>query len=446
MRNGLLGSIAALAAGAGLAFGQAPITPRTQPTEPISGSAVAATYSGGTASSPYEPLAVSPAAQPPYGSPALDMFGPDGPGNGNGQRNCIRAWVDGDLLVWSVRNGPSHFPLIVTGTIANGAVPGTPGSITDFGGADIYFGIFAGARFSAGALFPGSDRIGVEAEGLILPKRTVTVAAASSPLGFPVIGRPFINELTGLPDAVPASSPANPGSASGEADTMFWSAEINLYANLYRGNYFTLNVISGFKHTNLAEQILARMDRTIGSAGQTFLGRPLPQGAHVAMVDDFQTTSHFYGWNFGLDWEYRYRCWFWDVGIHNAIGVSRDTVNVGGFSSSTSNTPNQVQGGLLAGITNLGRRVSDGFCDVPDIRTQIGYQLTSHIRFAVGYSLVYVSNVARPGDQIDPVVNPTLVPLRPEFALPLGTSRPMQLLAHSDYLAHGVNFSLAFVY
>ena len=445
MRNGLLGSIAALVAGAGLAFGQASMTP-SHPTEPISGTAITATYASGPVSSPYEPLAVSPAAQPPYGSPALDMFGPQGPDNGYQSRPPFHAWVDGELLLWGVKDGPSSFPLIVTGTIANGAVPGTPGSITNFGGGNFYFGVITGARFSAGALFPGSDRIGVEAEGLILPKRTIVAAAASSPLGIPVIGRPFINELTGTLDFIPASSLANPGSASAEADTMFWTAEVNLYANLYCGDYFTLNVISGFKHTNLAEQILVRMNRTIGSAGQTFLGRPLPQGARVAMVDDFQTTSHFYGWNFGVDWEYRYRCWFWDVGIHNAIGVSRDSSTVGGFSSSTSNIPVQVPGGLLAGITNLGRLVSDGFCDVPDVRTQIGYQLTPHVRFAIGYSLVYVSNVARPGNQIDPVVNPTLVPLRPEFALPLGTARPMQRLARSDFFADGVNFSLSFVF
>src|SRR5260370_32977697 len=97
-------------------------------------------------------------------------------------------------------------------------------------------------------------------------------------------------------------------------------------------------------------------------------------------------------------------------------------------------------------MTNLGRGVCDSFCDVPGFRAEIGYQLTRHARFAIGYSFEYVSNVVRPGNQIDPVVNPTLVPLRPEYALPLGSARPSQLFIRNDFFAEGVNFSLSLVY
>ena len=73
-------------------------------------------------------------------------------------------------------------------------------------------------------------------------------------------------------------------------------------------------------------------------------------------------------------------------------------------------------------------------------------QLTECVRFGVGYSIIYVSNVIRPGALIDPVVNPTLVPFRTEFGLPLGTARPMQVFHGTDYWAQGVNFTLTLMF
>src|SRR5260370_678876 len=187
MRYGLVGSIAALAAGASLAFAQPP----TRSTAPV----VVPPIPTGSATTAYEPLATVPPPQPVDGSPALDMFGPGGPGDLGQSRPYNRGWVKGELLVWGVKNGPSSFPLIVTGTIANGAIPGSVGSITNFGGSDFYFGNFAGARFSVGSLLPGSSRIGVEGEGLILPKHSVVAAARGSALCLPVIGLPVLHEL-----------------------------------------------------------------------------------------------------------------------------------------------------------------------------------------------------------------------------------------------------------
>ena len=52
----------------------------------------------------------------------------------------------------------------------------------------------------------------------------------------------------------------------------------------------------------------------------------------------------------------------------------------------------------------------------------------------------------RPGNTIDGIVNPTLVPFNPGFAqpygAPLGTARPQPVFQGGDYWAQGVNWSL----
>ncbi|MFL5340542.1 MAG: BBP7 family outer membrane beta-barrel protein [Gemmataceae bacterium] len=438
MRNGLLGSIAALAAGAGLAFAQ---SPRLTPAGPVAG----------------PPAMVAPAANEPVpsaaycppgemGSPAVDMVGPGAAQATGREHPCV--WIEGENLLWGVKNGPNHWPLIVSGNIPNGAVPGAPGALVIFGNGDYDYGLIDGARARAGMLFPGSSWFGLEAEGLILPRRTLTGAAASGPLGIPVIGEPFINTATGLVSSVNASSPANPGSMSAQASIELWTAEVNAYASLYRGDVLHVSVISGFKHFDLAELLVVDASRTIGSAGQTFLGRPLAIGSAVAWEDRFDTTNRFYGWELGVNYELVYGRWVANLDLHSAIGSMRESVDYGGFSQATTGpaaarVTQQVPGGVLAAISTLGRRTTDNFAWVPELRAELGYRLTRNIRVSMGYTFLYASNTVRPGNQIDTMVNPTIVPLRPEYGLAAPVPvRPLPQVHHSDFWAQGVNWSL----
>jgi hypothetical protein len=46
---------------------------------------------------------------------------------------------------------------------------------------------------------------------------------------------------------------------------------------------------------------------------------------------------------------------------------------------------------------------------IPELGMNVGYQLSSNVRIVAGYSLLYWSNVVRPGDQVDLTVNTTQV-------------------------------------
>jgi hypothetical protein len=389
----------------------------------------------------------------PYGADGAPMSTAEGLfGNGAGAAaHWYHAWAKGEYLLWVVKNGNSTQPLVVSGTIPFGAVPGVPGAVTLFGGNSFDFGHISGARAEVGVLLPGTDRCGIEADGIILPKRTISVTAGSGSLGIPVLGEPFFNELTQTTDSLLASSLSNPGGMTAFASTEMWSAEANVFVNFHRGERFTWNAMLGFRFLSLEETISVAGTRFIGSAGQTFESNPLPLGARTAWEDKFQTANRFYGVNFGATAEYRWRRFAFDGGVQVALGDIRRTESVNGFSQVTTGTgvntvTTRVPGGLLTQITNIKTTQDDVFSVVPELRLDINYQLTEHVRIGAGYSIVYVSNVIRPGMQIDPVVNPTLVPLRTEFGLPLGTARPMQVFHGTDYWAQGVNFTVTLLF
>ena len=59
---------------------------------------------------------------------------------------------------------------------------------------------------------------------------------------------------------------------------------------------------------------------------------------------------------------------------------------------------------------------------------------------SVGYSLLYWGQVLRASEQIDPVLNPGLLP--PEQVPLTGELRPQTLLHESNYVAHGITIGL----
>ena len=56
------------------------------------------------------------------------------------------------------------------------------------------------------------------------------------------------------------------------------------------------------------------------------------------------------------------------------------------------------------------------------------------------------NDVVRPGNQIDRVVNPNIVPTDQDFGVAGGPRRPAPLFNSSDFWAQGVNFGLHFRY
>ena len=84
---------------------------------------------------------------------------------------------------------------------------------------------------------------------------------------------------------------------------------------------------------------------------------------------------------------------------------------------------------------------------MPEIGLTLGYRVTDRLTASLGYSLIWWQKVARPGKQIDPEVNPHLIP--PEYFPgpddpPFGPLRPQFTFRDELFWAQGINLGLTY--
>jgi hypothetical protein len=90
----------------------------------------------------------------------------------------------------------------------------------------------------------------------------------------------------------------------------------------------------------------------------------------------------------------------------------------------------------------MGTYSRDRFAVVPEASATLGYQLARGLRMTVGYTFIFLSRVARPGDQIDLALNPNLFP--PEEDPFSGPLRPAFPFRDSRFWAQGISFGLEY--
>jgi hypothetical protein len=167
-------------------------------------------------------------------------------------------------------------------------------------------------------------------------------------------------------------------------------------------------------------------------------------GTRIFINDQFATRNWFYGGQLGLRQQFNWRNWTLDLTGKVALGATHQRVNIDG---STAITPpgggaRAYTGGLLALPTNIGEYSRSVFSVIPEAGINLGYQITENWRVYAGYTLIYWSNVARPGSQIDRVVNATQLPPRDPAVPFTGPARPLFQFADTDFWAHGVNVGI----
>jgi hypothetical protein len=174
---------------------------------------------------------------------------------------------------------------------------------------------------------------------------------------------------------------------------------------------------------------------------------PNPTATSFNSIDTFGTHNQFYGPQIAARAEFGYRRLFLDVTGKIALGEDHEVVNIHGVTSST--TPDGVRTvvtqGLLAQPTNSGHYSRNEFAPVPEVTCNLGYQLTGYLGIFLGYNFLYISHVVRPGDQIDPNVNTSQVPLVGKGTL-TGAAVPAFLLKNNDFWAEGLNFGVEVKY
>jgi hypothetical protein len=361
-----------------------------------------------------------------------------------------RLWFGAEYLLWWVK-GASIPPLITTGPLTPFNPASPPGSLSNpdtkplLGPGTLGFNPAPGGRFTVGGWFDSEQTIGLEASYFFLTEETVRrrLSQPGTP-GSPALALPFFNPLTGLEDS---AAVALPGAFSGLANlrlaTRFQGTEANFVFNAVSEPNFRLDLLAGYRYLNLHEGL----DFITISTNVP----PLPRDVFVT-ADQFRCENDFHGGQVGARTYLRLGHWYVEGTGKVAFGNTHEMTSINGQLLTNDFTGfGRVQsfpGGYLALPTNRGTFSTDQFAVVPEANVKVGWQPRDWARLFVGYTFLYVSSVARPGDQIDRVINPSQAPAitgSPASTL-VGPARPQFLGRDTDFWAQGINFGLELRY
>lgn len=459
MRKGFFASVAALATGAGVALGQgypgvipgSPAMPGAGPNGPPPSSS--SFYGGGGAAYPAGPTDLPPAPEMPLNGPVAgpDAEHPMNPacapkyGMQAGQIHKAaggpdRWYLDLEDMIWTFRKMPLPYPLVTSGTpVSQGAfgVEGTSVAVGD--------NIDYGNTLNVGRLTVGiwdKQRVwGFEASGFLSETKAEHIEFTQPISSNTVLARPVIDALTGLPTALLVSFPNQfAGTVAVDAKIHIGGAEANIMRSCLYCDMAKFNTLVGIRYLQLDERL------QIGSV--TTIPTTDPNDPNISIIqDEFFTRNQFYGGQIGFQSELRCNRFFMDTTVKFAIGDMHEKSVVSGLTTrAVTGTLSTTPGGLLALGSNIGTTSKNEFAFVPEGTLKFGYQWTQRISTYLGVNALYLSRVVRPGDQIDPVVNPVFVPVSDRFGGNFGPAQPAPQFNHSDFWAVGGTMGLQIRY
>ena len=330
------------------------------------------------------------------------------PGNNsscNGWLDTNRLWVEGEYLLWRVHDAtPPEMAALFAGTGVN------PSTGLDSTNAR------SGLRLTAGVWFDETHCGGFEASFLFLDQKRSFTATGTQDVGLAGTTNLPPRVVTNLP--VDTGSDVDPGGlltsiTTGSSYFRLWGAEANLRRTIWFIGGFSVDALVGFRNMNLDETVSLTGDFTFMEPNPDET-TPSPEDGrtvHMSTVDMLQTHDQFYGGQVGASF-----CWHCyritlDGTAKFAVGGTAQQISTGGqtFQSAgliepSVGAPLQLRpaatlpGGLLSStpITSTNRtRISV----LPELRADLGYQITPNFRAYVGYNFIWWTNVAIVGDQ-----------------------------------------------
>jgi hypothetical protein len=277
----------------------------------------------------------------------------------------------------------------------------------------------SGIQLRGGLWLDDRQSCGIEAGTLYLCGSTDRAAVGNAP--GTVIGRPFFNAQLGAPDVELVSLPGilSGGAAVVADSSRFCGADVAFRKAICCDCRGRLDVLVGYRFLSFDDSV-----RVFEDLQPT--ADPFPPGSRITVADGFTATNRFHGLLVGLAGEYRLDPWFVEGRLGVSFGRTAREATVAGRTSFDfpPEAPVVLPGGLLALSTNSGRFSTSRFGVVPEAAVRAGFQVSDHLRVYAGYSVLYWPNVYRAADQIDPAVNPDLLPppvipitgpVRPQF-------------------------------
>jgi hypothetical protein len=356
-------------------------------------------------------------------------------------------WVSGGALIWSVKSAP--LPATLT-TFAPGSPSAIIGNGGDLGVAGtsvlspdrLNYGPFGGGRFELGRWL-ADPRFGAEFAGFFLASENAGFSAASN--GAVPLRIPFVNVGAGFPLGPSSFVLADPGFAAGSqsisSSLRLWGVEGNALYRAVASGPLSVSLLAGVRYIDLRENLsIVSIESQLA-----------PTGTFVAS-DGFATRNQFIGAQVGMKAQQQFGRFDASGVAKIALGDNYQTVSVNGSATASGGfigfgAAPFSPGGIFSQTTNIGQQSRNRFAVVPEAEIQVGYRLQSDIRIFAGYDFLYISNVVRPGNQIDTTLNfsgnPTINGVGTTLT---GAARPAPVVNGSSFWAQGVRLGASYTF
>lgn len=354
------------------------------------------------------------------------------------------SWMTVEYLYWGIENEPLSVPLVTSNP-----TPGAGGAMGSIGetGTQVIYGTgssndavnfigFHAAHTTLGGWFDACDQYGLEANFFGHAKRNNIFSASSDEITQPLIAIPYYSVSEGSEAGFNLGSAPNVLTITNNSQT--WAGDLNALLDLEKRVHFPLVAMAGLAYFNLAEGL---------NLNDTLVDTTL--NGTVSVMDNFKASNQFYGLQFGARS---------DITIQNftlgllgtlALGENRQNLEItgntnvanGAFEMTSSNA------GLFAEPSNIGNYKDHPFTLLPKVQMRLGYNLAPDMNIFFGYNFLYLSDVIRPGEQLQHNINITQQPtLGPSGGVLTGAALPTLNMTHTHIWMQAFSMGFKFEY
>lgn len=340
------------------------------------------------------------------------------------QVDYMLLWTKADQVPALVTSSPVNTPRVQAGVL------GQPGTSVLFGNESPDTTDHHGVRVAAGAWL--NDRTAITGHWFSLSDGDNRGDFYVGGTGAPILARPYFNTQQGMQDSQLISFP---GVATGTI-RVHSSSQMHSGGALVRRSYWEgcggrIDLLGGYRYFHFRDRLA--IDEELNSIDPR---GPARVGTAFSLREEFLTRNNFHGGELGIAAVWQRDCWQLDMTATVALGGVHEQVVVRGTTVQTppGGQPLTRQGGLLALPSNLGTQSDSQFGVLPELDVRWRYRLTTQLNFSLGYHLLLLNRVVRPGDQIDLTVNPTQL----SAGQLVGPGRPARRFDPSSLWAQGM--------
>jgi putative beta barrel porin BBP7 len=340
-------------------------------------------------------------------------------------------WGSVEFLMWWGK-GTTLPPLVTTspqGTpFPQAGVLGQPDTSVLFGNQLGGNGMQTGGRVTFGMWLDPQHNVAAGARYFGLGGDTTRFAQSST--GDPILARPFFNAFLGIQDSFVVAYPGfNQGSINARVTTNnIIGADAFTEIMMYRDFRRRVDLVGGYEFFRLDDWLQVNSSSTITDPINPFVG------LNTALNDRFSTRNQFHGGLIGLRGRMAHGQWSLNVLGQVGLGnMDQQAVITGSTTTTINGNSTTTNGGLLARPSNIGTYQRDVFCAIPQLTANLHYHVNPNLSFHIGYNIIWITNMALSGDQVDLQVN---------LNQPVGPARPQFVFNDRDYWLQGINWGM----